>query len=532
MKNKIFLGLVSLLIFVFFGWFLSNDIFSGDDIAVISAWLQEGGKFNFDGIITAFISHVYSKDIPLLFHINPHEFSMTAGAWIRAFDVTVLCLMMSFFFFNGRKITGKISLIALFSAFYFSYACANIEFKCFNPNLIPNNNLDGSFVLLTEYSQHFGQLFNLIIGLCFLYFLIFHFTQNKIPDKKHLFLICIFSFLTAMSSLFVNVVCGFALTAAVLYLFIINIKSLKNENTKILLFPFLSYIAGSIAFAVYPGYLNFFKTDFNFLKISKTIFKNFVMLNSMEIALIVILSAILFFLAAKKTTYIKRTLFVVYASLAGAYTYFYLFSSLNFLIPTFLTESQVLLRILLMSFVFLLFGSCIKEHQSEPKELKVISACFSLLLAAFFVVQAPLVWASMSIWRNVSQETKNVTYCIEKMYRFYSLRNKTALLPDDSLLKIFKIRNFVDDKNVDIDEMITNRTFFKHTTFTEEYYKTFYKNPNIVAYKFIDSKTALKIFFEEGGMIDAKELGHINFQNLYNDEFVLNRAYKKDKFNS
>jgi hypothetical protein len=41
---------------------------------------------------------------------------------------------------------------------------------------------------------------------------------------------------------------------------------------------------------------------------------------------------------------------------------------------------------------------------------------------------------------------------------------------------------------------------------------------------------AMKIFFEEGGMIDASELKKINFKNLQNDKFILNRAIEKSKY--
>ena len=177
----------------------------------------------------------------------------------------------------------------------------------------------------------------------------------------------------------------------------------------------------------------------------------------------------------------------------------------------------------------MLFGACLREHTSEPKELKILSILFTVVLTAFLAVQTPFVVSSMSIWKTASNETKVTTYCFEKMYRFYSLQNKTALLPDDSLMKIFKIQPYIDDADVDINEQITDRTFFKNTSFMT-YYKNFYKNGNIVPYKFIDAKKAVKIFYEEGGMIDSKEVSHINFQNLYNDKFILNRAIEKSKY--
>lgn len=530
--TKIFSGIVLAVIFCFFSWFLSNDIFSGEDIPALSDWLTEGGKFNLDGIITAIMTHIFGRDLPLLLHINPHAFSMTAGAWIRAFNTVLLCYIISVFMFNGRTKSKNFPIVLLFSALYFCYACSNVEFDWFNPNNLPIYDSNGTFILLTEYSEHFGQLVNLILGLGFLYFAISHFTQNKKPNEKHLKVITIFAFLTAMSSLFVNVVCGIVLIFISIYLGLINFnkkEEIKN-NAKIIIFPLIGYLLGSCVFAFYPGYTKFFSFGVNYISYAKILFKNYIITNSLEFALILILAAILYFLAEKKSTYIKRTVFAVFASLFGAITYFLLFSSLNKYIGFFLTESQVLLRLLLVSMILLLFGACMREHCSEPKEQKLLSVCFILVWGAFLLIQTPFIFSTMKIWRNMNEETKNTMYCLEKMYRFYSLKGKTALLPNDSLFKLFKISVFLDDQNVDVDESISNKTFFKHTSFTDGYYKTFYKNAKIVPYKFIDSQKALKIFFEEGGMIDAKEMKNLDFQNLYNDKFVINRAIEKSKY--
>lgn len=365
-----------------------------------------------------------------------------------------------------------------------------------------------------------------------IYFITAHFTQNKLPDEKYLKPLTIIAFLTSMSSMFVNLTVGFLLLGICIYLLILNRNTDKKdikEKGKTVYIPTIAYAVGAVVFGFYPSYFNYFSTDINFLPFLKSLFKFFIISNIFEVALILILSAILYFLALHKSTYIKRTIFSVYTTLFGAFIYFMLFTETETAIDILLADSLILLRILMMSFVFLLFGACLREHTSEPKELKILSILFTVVLTAFLAVQTPFVVSSMSIWKTASNETKVTTYCFEKMYRFYSLQNKTALLPDDSLMKIFKIQPYIDDADVDINEQITDRTFFKNTSFMT-YYKNFYKNGNIVPYKFIDAKKAVKIFYEEGGMIDSKEVSHINFQNLYNDKFILNRAIEKSKY--
>lgn len=531
-KLKIILGFIFVLIFAFFAWYLSDDIFSGDDTMSLVSLLQGGGKYNVDGIFTALLTQCVGIWIPQILHINLHEFSMTAGAWIRALDVVLFSAVMSLFAFCGREKGKSVIFFVLFSIFYFCYASSNMNFDWANPNNLPNYEIFGSFVLLTEYASHFGQFLSLILGLGMIYFIISHFAQNKLPNEKYLKPLTIVAFLTAMSSMFVNLSVGALLFGVCLYLFILNRKQEKNfvkENGKTVYVPVLAYAVGAIIFGIYPSYFNFVSKEIFDLAFLKSLSKFLIVSNVFEISLILILAAILYFLALHKSTYVKRTIFAVFATLFGAFIYFMLFSSTGTKIDALLTESLILFRILLMSFVFLLFGACLREHTSEPKELKVVSALFTLILLAFIIVQAPFTFTTMSIWKTASGENKVTIYCLEKMYRFYSLTGKTALLPEDSLLKIFKIQPFIDDTNVDKDEQITDRTFFKDTSFIS-YYKKFYKNAKIVSYKFIDAKTAVKIFYEEGGMIDGNEVSHINFQNLYDDKFVLNRAIEKSKY--
>ena len=169
-KNvKILVVCVFAVIFAGFAYFLSDDICYGDDTLTIISWLFQGGTYNFDSVITSFLPQLFAKYFPLWLNIHPHTFSMTVGAYVRAFDTGLLCLMMSMFMFIGREKSKSFPIVMLFSAFYFCYASANMNFDWANPNLLPSYELDGSFVMLTEYSQHFGQLLTFIFGLFYIY---------------------------------------------------------------------------------------------------------------------------------------------------------------------------------------------------------------------------------------------------------------------------------------------------------------------------------------------------------------------------
>jgi hypothetical protein len=481
--------IISLAIFTFFIWFLKDDIFSGLETLSLVSIFGNDGKYNMTGILPSLFSHVFGTYIPILFHINPHIYSMTVGAVIKSFNVVILCLTMSVFAFNGREKNKSFMTFLLFSMFYFCYAAANLDVKFTNIHSLPNYDIYGSFAILTEYSQHFGQLCSFIFELILLFFITKHFTQNKIPNSNFLIPLSIFFFLAGCSSLFVNITLATVIFAIDIYLLILN----KNENKKNLfqkgrtiVIPSISFLAGLICFGFYPKFFNFFTLNFDFSSLLKNLFKTIIINNIFEFALIIILSSILYLLALKKSSFIKRTIFITFSAIVGIFIYFALFNKINTDIISSLTDSIILTRLLLMTLIYMLYGACQKEHTTEPKELKILSLMFFGILTFFMIVQIPLTINTLNLWRISCKETKVTTYCLEKIYRFYSLKGQTALLPEDSLLKIFQISPFIQDKELENNKNITDQTFFKHTPFTDLYYTKFYKNPKIVSYKFIN----------------------------------------------
>lgn len=534
MGKKVILIIINCLvligIFAFFLCFMSKDIFSGDDIIFRINSESNIEFFNINIFVTEFFTKLAGEYLPLVFNINPHTFSMTVGAVIRSAFVVLLCSVMALFPFNNREKTITSSLFTLISALYFIYAASNTDFSVINPNLLPSYDITGSFVLLTEYFHHFGEFLPFILCLYGIFFVLNHFTQNKLPDKKYIPIYSVYAFFVGFLSVFSGILGGLYLIFISLYLLLNNLnKKAVFYEGKVIYIPLFSLIFGMLCLKPASQYFNYFSPDIKF-SFLKTLFSEQVIKNCLEYALIIILAAVLYFLALKKSTVIKRTVYSVFVLIFSASAYFLLFSKLNPEIILSLIDIQILYRLVLFTCIMLLLGTCYKELSTEKKTQKVISFVFSLIMIIFFGVQAPFMYTTINLWNQLTEETMVTTYSIEKMYRFYSLRNKTALLPEDALLKIFKIKPFISDKNLKDNDKISKNTFLKYTPFTEKYYKTFYKNPNIVSYKFIDSKTAIKIFFEEGGFISADEIKKINFQKLYDDKFVLNRAIIKAKY--
>ena len=527
MKSKVTVfSLISLIITaVFFVWFLSNDIFLGDDISEIVNLSQNTAKYNIDGLYTSILTKIFCVKIPLLLNIHPHQFSMTAGALVRGINIAVLCGIISLFLFTGRNKKMYLAFGTLFSAFYFCYASSNLTFMFKNILNIPHFETEGSFVLLTEYTHHFGQILSLILGLGFIYIIADCFINNRIFDKKYLIPVSLLGFFCASSSLYVVVITTVILLLIFIYYLTLNLminkktfSDIKNE-LKSVIYPVVSYILGNIIFYYYIG-LNRFEPASSLLTGITTIIKTLMVSAPLEIATVFILSATVYFMALNKTTYIKRAVFFAFAVISGICSYICLFSAKGEFFPVILVNSVILIRLTLLSIVFLLIGVCLKELSSEPKVKKFVAVGFLVIYGLFSVVQIPFVFTTMVIWRAINEENKVTMYCIEKIYRFNSLMGQTAVLPEDALLRIMKINAFVNDYRVK-NKQITKDTIFKYTDFTTGYYQTFYKNPRIVPYKFDEPVSAVKKFLNEGGQLRKEELQKADFQKLYDENFVI-----------
>lgn len=534
MKSKVCILNIIILAFIaiFFSWFLSNDIFLGDDISEILHLSQKTAKYNIDGLFTSVITKLFCVNIPLLLKIHPHQFSMTAGAFVRGLNLALLCGIIPLFMFLGREKKYYIILGTVFSAFYLCYSFSNLDLIFSNLLQLPNYEAEGSFVLITEYAHHFGQILSLILGLSFLYILINCFINENVLDKKYLIPCSVLAFLGGFSSLYVSVVVGTVIFCICLYSLILNFFINKisysdfKEADKTSIIPLAAYFTGMFLLIIYNKLYVYSLFKIKLFFGIKAVIKGLLATVPLEIATIIILCTVVYFMALNKTTYLKRAVFTSFSTLTGIFVYLYLFSSKGKLLPIVLADSFVLIRLTLLCLIFLLIGVCIKELSTEPKVRKIVISGLVVIYGLFSLVQIPFVFTTMNLWRTINEENKITLYCIEKMYRFYSLIGKTAFLPNDALLRIMKINTFINDKSVE-DEIITSKTSFKYTDFTTGYYETFYKNPRIVAYRFIEPVTAIKIFNAYGGQFTKEEVQKPNFQDLYDKRFVIENIRMK-----
>lgn len=128
--------------------------------------------------------------------------------------------------------------------------------------------------------------------------------------------------------------------------------------------------------------------------------------------------SVLYFLALNKTTFIKRCVFSVFSVILSVFFYFIMFSGLENQIEMQLTESIVLLRLMLFSLILLLLGACQRELYEEDGTRKAVNLSICIILIVFSIIQTPLIYTTMKLWRTMSEETKVTTYCLEKCIGF------------------------------------------------------------------------------------------------------------------
>lgn len=109
---------------------------------------------------------------------------------------------------------------------------------------------------------------------------------------------------------------------------------------------------------------------------------------------------------------------------------------------------------------------------------------------------------------------KRIYYIVEKMFRFYTLKNELPVLPNyykltgDSIYPYFKF--------IDINQSPIRNEYLRY------YYLKIYKQDLKDNVQFVFDDNAFEKFYNKGGIIEDKELIDLDFSKLLDDDFVLN----------
>ena len=182
---------------------------------------------------------------------------------------------------------------------------------------------------------------------------------------------------------------------------------------------------------------------------------------------------------------------------------------------------QVLYRILILYSTLIYFSFFAKFIKLKDNLSILMLMVFALTTLNFAHYIERL--KEKSYWYNNSgilARTKKTNYVIDKIYRFYQIKEEKIQLPIE--LAQYQepfIEFFLWSRDCkDIHNNYCNRGILN-----SEYYPKIYKDNSINKYYF--SKSAINDFYKKGGSFTKEELENIKFQNLLDKKFVL----KEDK---
>ena len=108
---------------------------------------------------------------------------------------------------------------------------------------------------------------------------------------------------------------------------------------------------------------------------------------------------------------------------------------------------------------------------------------------------------------------KRKAYIMEKLLRFYYLRNERAILPKNAIL----LHDF-DPWTSDV-----NAPYYIGNQITDSYYPRIYKDEKSRKLGYELNNNAMNMFYKLGGSFSKEELEDIKFARLFNEDFVLNK---------
>ena len=191
-------------------------------------------------------------------------------------------------------------------------------------------------------------------------------------------------------------------------------------------------------------------------------------------------------------------------------------------------DLKVLTRMMFLSALWILIGYVISLYKDtfikkySIKKLHIIFFLLALLYPTFKVAEQTL---NVDYIKN-AKEYKKTWYITEKIYRFYSLKKLDAILPaSQEELTYFHQQLYHSSIESPIDW--TGHAYIKWN-YPLVYYKeqelrdqSPYKD-HFVSYTMTNNDIALAIYSNMGGIFTDQELEDLNFNNLFDTNFVLN----------
>lgn len=157
--------------------------------------------------------------------------------------------------------------------------------------------------------------------------------------------------------------------------------------------------------------------------------------------------------------------------------------------------------------------SFVLKNMNENKS-KIVAYSMTVILLIISVIEGFNIREN-HFFSSLQKLNKEANYISEKIMRFYALHGEIPVLPD---LYIFEQTAYYE-KNYPESNYITD------CLISIAYYPQIYNDDRFIKEGYYTSEKALDKFYQKGGAFYENELRNPIFQNLKNDNFVLNKEF-------
>ena len=496
--------------------------------------------FGFKFCDSRFINHIIEASIGYIpmFLFNKHPFDYTGEIYSYILSSIYFCIIVCMFFniwlLYNKKINNKIIvsfiIIALSGFYLFDYVIINPQGIC----------------------ESIEYLLPLAVFSLFWGFFLYYGLNDKNENKLLLFSAFISAFCLGISVEMLNILTSLMLLLHLFYFLIFrkNLFSDEYKNKKALIVLILGFIIGLICY-YNPIYLQngigdrgcvSYEELYNSLVLLPNIYINYFnslvsYISNSYIFICLLFFSIFSYIPALKIKTPKKHIIIVY-----------IVSMLIFLssliLITDLSENQnsfwffhnkfrmifQILSFMYLMYSIVIFISCINMKNKNNTRIKLalilivfILICSSLHINEYKISKEDYIMQNSNIKKN--------RYITEKFYIHYLKQNKTAILPISCMDGLEYHRAKILGK---MPGDIHNDTFLPLYNSLNCLYLILYKDHNgnkntaLPGYKFVDDKTAYKLYYTSGGKVI--DLNNINFTSLLNMNFSKDKMYRKILF--
>ncbi len=410
-----------------------------------------------------------------------------------------------------------------------------------------------SLTNIYRYNQHFAYQSNLIWFALGWLNISYYFINSKIPEtKKELIKNSFLCFMLGVTAHF-NTISSIGIIIVLTLFFIIKEKNINFIKNKQIYIPSIFFIIANILYFSSPHFVSLFAIRGNtnnenpiaraissIPDFSKNWFKVVFLDNYSNILiLMIIISTLLIILLSKEKEKKIRVIIISLAIIFGVsfFNYSLILTGKSWLYHG---DLKVLTRIMFLISLSILIGYIFTIDKVKNYKLNYIIS--SILMLYITYTSFNKINTYKWLYSDFNYRRKE-WYITEKIYRLYSLNNKEAILPAS---REEKDGNYFNDilywssKNNPIDW--TGNAYWKYN-YPAIYYQDLTRafrhedgnlglnkkitNDNTqyyVKYYLTNREESFKLYSNMGGIFTKEELKELNFNRLFDKNFILNRT--------